>query len=117
MGIHVTGLREVQVRLNGASRAAVPLLRSVVEKSTREVEADAKSLAPVDTGALRSSIASTISGGGSTITGEVQPGVNYAIYQEMGTSRMAAQPFLFPALERQAGPFQAAVAQVMGRVL
>lgn len=112
MSIEFSGLQEVKVKLSSASKTVRPLVQAAVAKSTRQVEADAKALAPVDTGTLRSSIAATISG----MTGEVTPGANYAIYQEFGTSRMGAQPFLFPALERQAGPFTEAVKNAAGKV-
>ena len=65
-----------------------------------EIEAEAKQLCPVDTGTLRRSITTTapvVSGGG--VTGSVETGIHYAPYVEFGTRKMAAQPFLGPALE------------------
>lgn len=54
----------------------------------------AKTKAPVDTGRLRSSISSMADG----LQCEIGTNVEYAIYQEFGTYKMAAHPFLFPAL-------------------
>lgn len=54
----------------------------------------ARSMCPVDTGRLRSSIGVSQSGNGA----EVYAGEDYAIYVEFGTYKTAAQPFLMPAL-------------------
>jgi HK97 gp10 family phage protein len=76
----------------------------IVEKYGWQIAGQAANNAPVDTGALRNSITSE-----SGMTGEleftVQDGVEYGIFQELGTHRMAAQPFLVPALEKWAQPF------------
>ena len=66
-------------------------------------ETDAKKLAPVDTGRLRNSIEHHPEG---TDTMIVETDVNYAIYQEMGTSRMKAQPFMKPSGEGNVTDFK-----------
>ena len=83
-----------------------------------QVEEGAKRLCPVDTGRLRASITTsvdepklvcTVKSGGevdeqqvTTARGKAMSGTNveYAAYIELGTSKMSAQPFLRPALER-----------------
>lgn len=79
------------------------------------VEGLAKIKSPVDTGALRNSIYTRTQNTTSTANANelpeppngsvyVGPSVEYAIYQELGTRKMEAQPFLIPALreiERQ----------------
>lgn len=60
------------------------------------VEGEAKLKAPYLTGALKNSII--------TVKKKlnlywVQDGMEYGIYQELGTSRMAAHPFMVPAVE------------------
>jgi HK97 gp10 family phage protein len=65
-----------------------------------QVEAEAKVRAPVDTGALKNSIHAERKRRGLYW---VADGVEYGIYQELGTSRMAAQPFLVPAVEAVRG--------------
>ena len=92
-----------------------------------EIESEAKQLAPVDTSALRNSIytvtqdednyasASAAAKGKrgdiqteahpsptGNIIANVGPCVEYAEYVELGTSRMAAQPYLTPAVEKVA---------------
>jgi HK97 gp10 family phage protein len=65
-----------------------------------QVEVEAKMRTPVDTGALKSSLNSSKI---NEHTYHVSDGVEYGIYQELGTSRMAAQPFLVPAVEKVRG--------------
>ena len=67
-----------------------------------KAEGYAKTYAPVDTGALRDSI-HTIDMQPAWV--RVQPEVYYAIYQELGTYKMAAHPFLTPAIEQISGEF------------
>jgi HK97 gp10 family phage protein len=67
-------------------------------KSAIKVEAAAKRLAPVDTGRLRSSISHQLTVDGQGLVAYVGTNVDYAIFQELGTRFMPAQPFLRPAL-------------------
>lgn len=59
-----------------------------------KAEDHVKALAPVDTGRLRASITHLVDDRSVTIG----TGVKYAKYQEAGTSRMKAQPFLRPGI-------------------
>lgn len=71
-------------------------IHDVGNQMSFKIEGYAKSYAPVDTGALRTNInAQQYSHGG--IISEVGVFVNYATYQEMGTYKMAAHPYLMPA--------------------
>ncbi len=71
----------------------------VVTEYAALIARDAKARAPVDTGALRASIEARTRGVLLTLAAEVVAGAPYAIFVEHGTSRMSAQPFLFPAFE------------------
>ena len=62
-----------------------------------QVEAEAKVRAPVDTGTLKNSIHTEKKKQGLYW---VADGVEYGIYQELGTSRMSAHPFMKPAVEK-----------------
>lgn len=53
----------------------------------------------VDTGRLRASITHEVHEGFLTVTARVGTNVKYAIFLEFGTSKMAARPFLRPALD------------------
>ncbi len=79
-------------------------LKTNMDKAVMLVEGDAKRNAPVDTGYLRDHITSEVTGSDKEVVGTIghlhYPATEgYNIYQEFGTSRMPAHPFLFPALE------------------
>jgi HK97 gp10 family phage protein len=98
----VDRIRMLRPRVRRATEAAV-------KDAGQALETGMKSLVPVDTGRLRDSIRHEVEG----TTAKAGPGleVDYAIFVEFGTSRMAAQPYirptvqavtlLFPALVRQ----------------
>jgi HK97 gp10 family phage protein len=46
------------------------------------------------------------------MTAYIAPGVNYAYFQEFGTSKMAAHPFLTPAIEKADEDFEKYMKQV-----
>jgi HK97 gp10 family phage protein len=69
----------------------------IVKRFSFKIEAGAKMNAPVDTGALKSSIKAEENGG--PLHWWVHDGVHYGIYQELGTRFMAAQAFMRPAVE------------------
>jgi HK97 gp10 family phage protein len=85
----------------------------VVRKTTFDVEAGAKRLAPVDTGLLRNSIQSLLEG---DLTGVVFTNVEYSVYLEYGTRRMSARPFMTPALEAERQPFIRALQSIGSRL-
>ena len=72
---------------------AVP---DALDKAALLVTRSAKINAPVDTGFLRGSIAPSRP---SLSEADVTASAEYAIYQEVGTYKMAAQPFMRPALD------------------
>ena len=86
----------------------IPALMAAVEAQSRSapkrvadrIAADARTRAPVATGYLRSTIESVSVERGKTA--EVRVGAEYAAYQEYGTYKMAAQPFLTPAFSAHA---------------
>lgn len=73
-----------------------------------QVENYAKANAPVDTGALRNSITSQVLSDENAV--EIGSNIEYAPYQELGTSRMNAcndgQGFLRPAIENHIAEFE-----------
>ncbi len=100
-------MADVRVRLDASairelfdsedSDVAAELLRRGLK-----VERAAKRNAPVDTGRLRSSIGTNLGHDSDGLYVEVGSEVEYALYQELGTRRMPAHPYLRPAL-RAAG--------------
>ena len=92
---------------------------AVLRRAALAIQADAQALAPVDTGALRSSISTTVEGDGrfGAMTAEIGPTVEYGIYQEFGTSTQHGQPYLTPAFDRQIPGFERAIAALADEVL
>jgi HK97 gp10 family phage protein len=84
-----------------------------LEASALLVEGQAKALAPVDTGNLRNSITHEVEGQEA----KVGTNVEYAPYVELGTVKMAAQPYLNPALEQNKGNIKRIFADAIQRGL
>lgn len=74
------------------------LLRKAVD-----VETEAKRLCPVATGRLRGSITHVMGVENGGQVAYVGSNVEYAIYQELGTYKMGARPYLRPALQSVMG--------------
>ena len=55
--------------------------------------------------------------GGRGGEGAVTAGAAHAVYVELGTSRMAARPFLLPACQAERGALLAAVARAVQGVI
>ncbi len=94
----------------GVLEAAKSKIKSGIEAGVSEggeiVVSDAKAQCPVRTGALRASINKEASG----MTCVISANTEYAAYVEFGTCKMAAQPYLVPALLGNVGAIEAAVA-------
>lgn len=88
-----------------------PKARGIVEKYGTAIAGDAAKNAPVDTGALRSSILAA-SKMIADLVFRIQDGVNYGVFQELGTSKMAAQPFIVPAVEAWREKFRNAFSEL-----
>lgn len=82
--------------------------QDIVRANTAKLQKKAKEIVPVGTpastgipgyvgGTLKGSIGLKISDGG--LTGEVEPTADYAIYVELGTRFMNAQPYMRPAFD------------------
>jgi HK97 gp10 family phage protein len=96
--VEVTGVEEVLRRLDGLVSEAA--LRRGLAGAAHLVEGVAKVKAPVDTGFLRNSIGVLSVSSREAVVGT---GAEYGVYLEMGTRRMAARPFMRPALEENRG--------------
>ena len=86
----------------------------VVRKAALDTMADAKTLAPVDTGNLRNSITTDARQG--DLVAVVEATASYSAYIEWGTSKMRPQPFMRPAQDRNTGPFIDAISQLAEEV-
>ena len=86
--------------------------RGGLEAASLIVEGSATLRAPVDTGNLRSSITHRVV---SDEEAHIGTNVDYAPYVEQGTSKMAAQPFLRPALDENEGRINRMIGEVIGK--
>lgn len=73
-------------------------------------ENHASDYAPVDTGRLRNSIEHHPEGDDKMI---VQTDVEYAIYQELGTSRQTGTPFMRPAANNHIAEYKSLIEQAL----
>lgn len=113
MSIEIRGAAKLMVRLADLKERE---LDKAAEKGTRDtaeaIRDTAKNLSPVDTGSLRQSIRLQVhamparhihkigvSAGGYVTNPKTKRKVDYASYQEYGTSKMAPQPYMHPAVE------------------
>lgn len=106
-------LRMLEFDLAAAGPRASAAVGQALRKAGADIEATAKLLAPVDTGALQSSIGvqeRQVEGDYEVLVG---PTVNYAPHLEHGTARTAPQAFMGPALDRHAPDLVQAVAQAV----
>ena len=101
-------LRRNLDRLAGAERRQAQ--RDGLEAGARIVETHSKILCPVDTGFLRNSIQVDSV---TPIEAIIAPHTDYAEFVEFGTSRMAAQPYMRPALDEHEGEIVAAVSDTV----
>ena len=103
-------MRRHAAELRGDAGTLVPRASAVVRTVALDTEADAKALAPVDTGNLRSSITTSVQGDG--LRAAVVATASYAVFVEQGTSRMRPQPFMGPATDRNAPKFREAMSRL-----
>ena len=84
-------------------------VKNALNKTRFKIETTAKQLCPVDTGRLRASIYSKMTGDLSAIVGDK---VQYGIYLEKGTRNQRPQPFLMPAVQAHKGEFASSLKEV-----
>lgn len=101
--IDVSELNRIAVDLEAAGARAGRMANKLIRKTAFDMERDAKTFAPVDTGNLRSSIRTSVHPGG--LAAEITPTAAYAHFVELGTSRMAPHAFMGPALDRNTPDF------------
>ena len=109
MGSHIIGLRSLEAKLKALGPATRKEIRAVIQKSADEMVALAKSLAPVDSGALRDTIHSepgrhdlaiVVMAGGEATTKAARAGegsYDYSVGVEHGTVDTPEQSFFWPS--------------------
>ena len=94
MSVHI----DVSIDVNNVDQIKQALgeqVAAALEAIGLQAESYAKLKCPVDTGNLRNSITHEPEGDDTEVIGT---NVEYAAYVELGTSKMAAQPYLEPAV-------------------
>jgi len=98
----ITGLDQLMAKLEALKHIATA---DIYDEISNTIIEDAKQLCPVSTGALQNSITATVTTDTDTngIQLDISAGndeIDYAPFVELGTSKMAARPFLFPAVQQ-----------------
>ncbi|GAA3218155.1 HK97-gp10 family putative phage morphogenesis protein [Oerskovia jenensis] len=118
--IDASELNALAADLSNVAGKIGPKVQTVMRKTARDIEADAKAFAPVDTGNLRSSIGHSdlrTVGQSGTLEVEIGPTANYGVFVEFGTSRMAPHAFMGPAFDRRSPGFVSALEDIVGEFL
>lgn len=106
MAVQIEGMDKLIAKLNALGGNAINALTEAIGTTILSAQGDAVAHAPVDTGALKLSIASSMERDSDSVTGVVFTNSPYAAYQEFGTSRMAAHPYMMPALNENKPVFE-----------
>jgi len=72
-----------------------------MEETARAAEANAKERARVDTGEMRDSIEAEVTHGSDSVQLTLSVGTDHGLANELGTSRMSAQPMIRPAIDQE----------------
>lgn len=108
-------LRRHSVTVDHLDDGVLEECREIIQMTCAGTKRDAQILSPVDTGFLRGSISYETKVLKMSAVGEVGPTASYGEFVETGTSRMAPQPYMGPATERNAQVFYAAMEQMAER--
>lgn len=101
--VEINNLDEAKVLSDQECRKALELCGQIWENHARDY-------APVDTGRLRNSIEHHLEGDDTVV---VQTNVEYAVYQELGTSKQSGTPFLKPSGENHVAEYKKIIEQTL----
>lgn len=96
----ITGFPGVRAEVKAWFGRLEKTLQRIVTEYTLLIEAEARRLAPVDTGRLRASIHHELTKTATEIAGAILSGVDYAVHVEWGTIYQSAQPHMRPSYEK-----------------
>lgn len=97
LSIEVDGLNETLKKFRRFGEEGEKIIADTTEIQAREIELNAKKLAPVDTGKMRQAIKAEPS---TKLSWFITAYEHYSKFVEFGTVRQSAQPFLRPAFVR-----------------
>jgi HK97 gp10 family phage protein len=114
MPANITSVEGVYLELQNASKSVIERAKVAIKKTALDIEANAKAIAPVDTGNLKNSIGHSdlrmLSAAQMSV--EIGPTAEYGQYVELGTSTQAPQAYMGPSLDRYEPTFAKAVEQL-----
>lgn len=104
VNIKITGQNEIKRKIALLEKKASAELKVAITKSAIHVEGEAKNTSAWKnvTNRLRPSITHDVKSRGAKHFGRVGTNVFYGAYLEFGTKKMAARPWLIPALTNSA---------------
>ena len=103
--MQIKGLDSLMQKLSSMGGDVLEALGESVATTGIIAQADARAMAPVDTGELKQSISSDIEFSDTKVEAVVFTNVPHAIFQEFGTYKMAAQPYMKPAADASKSVF------------
>lgn len=119
MPANITSVEGVYLELAQAGPKMIERAKTVIKKTALDIEANAKTIVPVDLGNLKNSIGHSdlrmLSAASMSV--EIGPTAEYGQYVELGTSTQAPQAYMGPSMDRFSGPFEQAVAQLGEEVI
>ncbi len=98
ISIQFEGMENLLKRLQQQPTKVKQEAKRIVDNTALRVEKSAVQIAPFDTGYLKQHIISSSDG---TLSAKVEAEAEYSVYQEFGTRKMSAQPFMGPSVKQE----------------
>lgn len=119
MGIKVTGDRKLAQAITDATGKLDKETVAILRRRAVAVRRRQKELAPVDDGDLKKSTTYRIRGTRWRRVAEIGPKLSekYPLYQEVGTARMEANPYVEPSVQGEAQKLADDLDGLVGKVL
>lgn len=94
-----SGLDKLMEELGATAEATIDAAASAMKTTTGQVQATAKQVAPKRTGFMANNISvDPVKKTATSVIGTVDAKADYSSFVEFGTYKMAAQPFIRPAV-------------------
>lgn len=99
INVEWSGLDKLMEQLGATAGATIEAATSAMKTTTGKVQAQAKHIAPKRTGFMANNIlVEPVKKTATSVTGTVNAKADYSSFVEFGTYKMAAEPFMRPAV-------------------